>query len=170
LQINKTEVEMHKVIERRTFCKILVPIYESNDRAIEYAVKIAQDYNAQLVILSIIRADGNLQNVKVPSHVIGMKEQAQDYFTKITEKIHDDSNIENTVRIKTEIVASVRAADAIVSYAKDKDIDLIIIETRKSSKLKRALVGNIESDVVKFAHCPVLTVKDKSINNNELIK
>jgi nucleotide-binding universal stress UspA family protein len=89
-----------------------------------------------------------------------MKEQAQSNFIKITEKIHEDnSNKENVLRIKTEIVASIRVADAIISYAKDKDIDLIIIEPRTSSKLKGVLLGNTESDVVRFAHCPVLTVK-----------
>jgi nucleotide-binding universal stress UspA family protein len=101
-----------------------------------------------------------LHNVNVPNHIISMKEQAQSNFIKITEKIHEDnSNKENVLRIKTEIVASVRDADAIVSYAKDKDIDLIIIEPRTSSKLKGVLLGNTESDVVRFAHFPVLTVK-----------
>jgi nucleotide-binding universal stress UspA family protein len=154
---------VHRLTERKTFCKILVPIYESrtsNDRVVNYAIKIAQDYDAQLVILNIIRADADLHNVNVPSHIIDMKEQAESNFIKITEKIHEDnSNKENVLRIKTEIVASVRAADAIVSYAKDKDIDLIIIEPRTSSKLKGVLLGNTESDVVRFAHCPVLTVK-----------
>jgi nucleotide-binding universal stress UspA family protein len=154
---------VHRSIERKTFYKILVPIYESrtsNDRVVDYAIKIAQDYDAQLVILNIIRADADLHNVNVPDHIIDMKEQAQSNFTKITDKIHEDnSNKENVLRIKTEIVASVRAADAIVSYAKDKDIDLIIIEPRTSSKLKGVLLGNTESDVVRFAHCPVLTVK-----------
>jgi nucleotide-binding universal stress UspA family protein len=154
---------VHRSIERKTFYKILVPIYESrtsNDRVVDYAIKIAQDYDAQLVILNIIRADADLHNVNVPDHIIDMKEQAQSNFTKITDKIHEDnSNKENVLRIKTEIVASVRAADAIVSYAKDKDIDLIIIEPRTSSKLKEVLLGNTESDVVRFAHCPVLTVK-----------
>ncbi|HZI70652.1 MAG TPA: universal stress protein [Nitrososphaeraceae archaeon] len=162
MQINKVEVKMHKVIERKTFCKILVPIYESrtsSDKAVEYAIKISQDYDAQLVILNVIRSDTNLHNVSVPSHVIGMKEQAQAYFVKITEKIHEDRNKENVLRIKTEIVASVKPADAIVSYAKDKDIDLIVLETRTSSKFKGILVGNIESYVVRFAHCAVLTVK-----------
>jgi phosphoribosylamine-glycine ligase len=42
----------------------------------------------------------------------------------------DNGNSESVIRIKTEIVDSVRAADTIVSYAKDKDIDLIIIEPR----------------------------------------
>jgi nucleotide-binding universal stress UspA family protein len=154
---------MHRLIERKTFCKILVPIYESrtyNDRVVDYAVKIAEDYDAQLVMLNIIRADADLHNVNVPSHIIGMKEQAQSNFIKMTGKIHEDnSNKENVLRMKTEIVASVRAADAIVSYAKDKNIDLIIIETRTSSKLKGMLLGNTESYVVRFAHCPVLTVK-----------
>jgi nucleotide-binding universal stress UspA family protein len=154
---------VHRLIERKTFCKILLPIYESrtsNDRVVNYAIKIAQDYDAQLVILNIIRADANLHNVNIPSHIIDMKEQAQSNFTKITDKIHEDnSNKENVLRIKTEIVASVRAADAIVSYAKDKDIDLIIIEPRTSSKLKGVLLGNTESDVVRSAHFPVLTVK-----------
>jgi nucleotide-binding universal stress UspA family protein len=154
---------VHRLTERKTFYKILVPIYESrtsNDRVVNYAIKIAQDYDAQLVILNIIRADADLHNVNVPSHIIDMKEQAESNFIKITEKIHEDnSNKENVLRIKTEIVASVRAADAIVSYAKDKDIDLIIIEPRTSSKLKGVLLGNTESDVVRFAHCPVLTVK-----------
>jgi nucleotide-binding universal stress UspA family protein len=154
---------MHRLTERKTFCKILVPIYDSrtsNGIVVDYAAKIAQDYDAQLVILNIIRADANLDNVNIPSYIISMKEQAQSNFIEITKKIHEDnSNSESVIRIKTEIVASVRAADAIVSYAKDKDINLIIIEPRTSSKLKGVLLGNTESDVVKFAHCPVLTVK-----------
>ncbi len=84
------------------------------------------------------------------------------YMTMNNDEINEDnSNSDSVIRIRitTEIVASVRAADAIVSYAKDKDIDLIIIEPRTSSKLKGVLLGNTESDIVKFAHCPVLTVK-----------
>ena len=154
---------MPKVTEtKKTFSKILVTMHKSstsNDTAIDYAIKIAQDYDAQLVILNVIRADANLHNVNLPNHVISMKEEAQAHFIKIIEKIHENSDKENILRIKTEIVASVRIADAIISYAKDKDIDLIIIGTRDKSKLKSVLVGNVESNVVRSAHCPVLTVK-----------
>ena len=131
----------------------------SNDTAIDYAIKIAQDYDAQLVILNVIRVDANLHTVNLPNHVISMKEEAQAHFIKIMEKIHENIDRGNILRIKTEIVASVRIADAIISYAKDKDIDLIIIGTRDRSKLKSVLVGNVESNVVRSAHCPVLTVK-----------
>jgi nucleotide-binding universal stress UspA family protein len=157
---------MDKIIERKTFSKILVAIDElmtaSTDRVVDYAINIAQDYDAQLVILHVIRADVNLHSVNPPSHIIEMRKQAQAYFVKITEKIHkEDSNKENSLRIRTEIIASVRIADAIVSYAKDKHIDLIITGTRGRSKLKSMLIGSVASDVLRYAHCPVLTVKSK---------
>jgi nucleotide-binding universal stress UspA family protein len=157
---------MDKIIERKTFSKILVAIDElmtaSTDRVVDYAINIAQDYDAQLVILHVIRADVNLHSVNPPSHIIEMRKQAQAYFVKITEKIHkEDSNKENSLRIRTEIIASVRIADAIVSYAKDKHIDLIITGTRGRSKLKSMLIGSVASDVVRYAHRTVLTVKSK---------
>jgi nucleotide-binding universal stress UspA family protein len=88
-----------------------------------------------------------------------MRKQAQAHFNKIAEKIHEDNNKENILRMKTEIIASVRIADAIVSYAKDKQIELIIIGSRDRSKLKSILLGDVASDVVRYAHCAVLTVK-----------
>ncbi|HEY7573073.1 MAG TPA: universal stress protein, partial [Nitrososphaeraceae archaeon] len=132
----------------------------SVDTATDFAIKIAQDYDAQLVILHVIRTDVNLYNVNLPSHVMEMKIQAQDHFKNIAEKIHEDnSNKENILRMKTEIIASVSIANAIVSYAKDKQIELIVIESRDISRLKSVLLGNVASDVVKYAHCAVLTVK-----------
>ena len=56
-----------------------------------------------------------------------MRKQAQAHFNKIAEKIHEDSNRENILRMKTEITASVRIADAIIRYAKGKHIELSII-------------------------------------------
>jgi len=129
------------------------------DTAVDYAIKIAQDYDAQLVILHVIRTDVNLHSVNLPSHVMEMRKQAQAHFNKIAEKIHEDNNKENILRMKTEIIASVRIADAIVSYAKDKQIELIIIGSRDRSKLKSILLGDVASDVVRYAHCAVLTVK-----------
>ena len=129
------------------------------DTAADYAIKIAQDYDAQLVILHVIRTDVNLHSLNLPSHVMEMRKQAHAHFNKIAEKIHEDNNKENILRMKTEIIASVRIADAIVSYAKDKQIELIIIGSRDRSKLKNILLGDVASDVVRYAHCAVLTVK-----------
>ncbi len=154
---------MYKLNEGKTFSRILVAIHEprkSADMAVNYAIKVAEDYDARLVILYIIRGNANLQTVNLPSYIIQMKKDAQTYLIeKISDKIPKESRMEKTIRIKTEIIASIRIADAIVSYAKDKHIDLIVIGTRGRSKLKSLVLGSVTSDVVRHAHCPVLTIK-----------
>jgi nucleotide-binding universal stress UspA family protein len=153
---------MDKVVRKKTFSKILVAIHESSksaDKAVDYATRIAKDYNAILVVLYIVRTQVNLDAVTLPSHVIDFKKQAQAYLTKISEKIHKQTDTENIVKVKTEIVASLKIADAIVDYAKDKHIDLIVVGPRGRSKLKSLVLGSVTSDVVRSANCPVLTVR-----------
>ena len=160
---------MHNVnAESKTFSKILVAIDElktsaaTTNRAIDYAVNIALDYDAQLIILHVIRVDARVHGINPPSHIIEMKRQAEANFVKIIEKIQENTtnNIKkNILKIKTDIIASIRVADAIVSYAKDKHIDLIVTGTRGRDKLKSALLGSIASDVITHAHCPVLIAK-----------
>ena len=160
---------MHKIIsESKTFSKILVAVDElktstaSTNRAIDYAVNMAQDYDAQLIILYVIRADPRVHGINPPSHVIEMKKEAESSFAKIIEKIHEtdsNKNKDRTLQIKTDIVASLRIADAIVNYAKDKHIDLIVTGTRGRNKLTSAFLGSVASDVITSAHCPVLIAK-----------
>jgi len=153
---------MDKVARKKTFSKILVAIHESSksaDKAVDYATRIAKDYNTILVVLYVVRTQANLDTVTLPSHVIDFKKQAQAYLTKISEKIYKHSDTENIVKVKTEIVASLKIADAIVDYAKDNHIDLIVVGPRGRSKLKSLVLGSVTSDVVRLANCPVLTVR-----------
>jgi nucleotide-binding universal stress UspA family protein len=160
---------MHKVITKsKTFSKILVAVDDlktsiaTTNRSIDYAVNIAQDYDAQLVILHVVRADPGVHGINPPGYIIEMKKEAEASLAKMIEKIHEDTDNKNndrTLQIKTDIIASVRIADAIVNYAKDKHIDLIVTGTRGRNKIKSALLGSIASDVITSAHCPVLIAK-----------
>jgi nucleotide-binding universal stress UspA family protein len=160
---------MHKVITKsKTFSRILVAVDDlttsiaTTNRAIDYAVNIAQDYDVQLVILHVVRADAGVHGINPPGYIIEMKKEAEASLAKMIEKVHentDNKNNERTLQIKTDIIASVRIADAIVNYAKDKHIDLIVTGTRGRNKIKSALLGSIASDVITSAHCPVLIAK-----------
>jgi len=101
---------MHKVIaEDKTFSKILVAVDElktssaTTNRAIDYAVNIAQDYDARLIILHVIRADVRVHGINPPRHVIEMKKEAEASFAKMIEKIHQSAakRNEETLQIKT---------------------------------------------------------------------
>jgi universal stress protein A len=48
---------------------------------------------------------------------------------------------------------------SICSYAKDNDIDLIIITTHGRTGLSHVLIGSTAERIVQHAPCPVLTVK-----------
>jgi len=114
---------MHNVIaESKIFSNILVAMDElkasnaTTNRAIDYGVNIAQDYDAQLIILHVIRADARVHGIDPPRYIIEMKRQAEANFVNIIEKIQENTtnNIKkNILKIKTDIIASIRVADAI---------------------------------------------------------
>lgn len=49
----------------------------------------------------------------------------------------------------------------ILAYAKEHDIDLIVMGTHGRSGLSHALIGSLAEKVVRKAPCPVLTVRPK---------
>ena len=50
-------------------------------------------------------------------------------------------------------------ADAITEYAKQANIDLIVMGTNGRGAMAQLLVGSVAERVVRTARCPVLTVK-----------
>lgn len=48
---------------------------------------------------------------------------------------------------------------AIIEYAEEQHVDLIVMGTRGKSGLKKLLLGSIASAVVTYAGCPVMVVK-----------
>jgi nucleotide-binding universal stress UspA family protein len=49
----------------------------------------------------------------------------------------------------------------IVRFAEDEHADLIILGSRGLGRLKRALLGSVSDSVVRYAHCPVLVVRQE---------
>lgn len=50
-------------------------------------------------------------------------------------------------------------ADEIIRASKNLDADVIVMGTHGRGGLSRALMGSIAAEVVRKAHCPVLTIK-----------
>ncbi|HQZ67045.1 MAG TPA: universal stress protein [Planctomycetaceae bacterium] len=61
-----------------------------------------------------------------------------------------------------QIIREVRTGTAfieIIEYAREKEIDLIVIGTHGRSALMHVLMGSVAERIVRKAPCPVLTVK-----------
>jgi nucleotide-binding universal stress UspA family protein len=61
--------------------------------------------------------------------------------------------------LKTEVVSSVNAAGGIVDYAEAQNVDLVVVGARGKSGFRKLLLGSVASNVVTYAHCPVLVIK-----------
>jgi nucleotide-binding universal stress UspA family protein len=52
-----------------------------------------------------------------------------------------------------------RADEEVVVLAEELGVDLIVMGSRGSGGVKRALLGSVSDSVVRHAHCPVLVVR-----------
>jgi nucleotide-binding universal stress UspA family protein len=158
------------------FSKILVlvdgsqPSINAADRAIALAKK-EKDNPQLLIALHVVFS--RVGYAYSPEGVFGMdglttpnamkeilenaKKEAQQWFDKIKEKINMDNN---NIQLQPEVVVTATSiVSAIVEYAKNKDVDLIVIGTRGRSGFKKLLLGSVASGVVTNAACPVMVVK-----------
>lgn len=146
--------------------KILVPIdgsaYSMN--AARFAVELSKLQDAELFCIHIISklpSDyeyivPNLSGPGMQTHIEGIKDHVQSWFDRII-KIADEEGIGN---IKTDVFMDIKSiADAIINYATNNSIDLIVIGTKGRTGLKRFMLGSVAHDVKQHAHCPVLLVR-----------
>jgi nucleotide-binding universal stress UspA family protein len=151
----------------RNFSKILVAIdgSEISMKAAVYAMDIVKKNKSQLIALTVldISTPRRISSSFITAPTYGLKEleekrkEAQqwlDKFEKLAAK-------ENNVKLKTEIIEDPisRVGSAIVDYAERENVDLIVIGSRGRTGFKKMLLGSVASDVVTYAHCPVMVVK-----------
>ncbi len=57
--------------------------------------------------------------------------------------------------------------EGIVDYARDLEIDLIVIATHGRTGLSHVLLGSVAERIVREAPCPVLTIRDRDRNPSQ---
>ena len=160
----------------RKFSKILVAIdgSEQSMNAAYYAIGIANRKGNEvgrvqligLTVLDLTKLSSSF--FATASGYYGAKEleekrkEAQQWLDKV-EKLasNEENNNDNNIKFKSEIIEDPvsRVGSAIVDYAERENVDLIVIGTRGRTGFKKILLGSVASDIVTYAHCPVLIVK-----------
>ena len=70
-----------------------------------------------------------------------------------------NSEDRDLLKVQTVVIASPDPAYAIALYARDSDVNLIVMGTHGRGGLAHFLIGSVAERVVRFAPCPVLTVR-----------
>ena len=71
----------------------------------------------------------------------------------------DTTNDGNDLFETAIVEAETSTASTIVDYAESKNVDLLVIGSKGRTGLKKMLVGSTATEVVKYAHCPVIVVR-----------
>ena len=61
----------------------------------------------------------------------------------------------------------VTATEAILAYAEEHEVDVIVMGTHGRRGFRRWLLGSVAEEVVRHAVCPVITVSDKAANRSK---
>ncbi len=61
--------------------------------------------------------------------------------------------------VRPQVLVDPRPADAILAFAAEKGVDLIIMSTHGLGGMSRWIFGSVTTDVVRHAPCPVLVVR-----------
>ena len=126
--------------------------------ALAYGRDLARSYGARLHVLHVIE-DVMLRysaeiGFALPELQADLEQAAQ---RDLNAQITDDDR--KTIDLVTEIETSANIAGAIVAYAKDKAVDLIVTGTHGRGAVSHLLMGSVAERVVRLAPCPVLTVR-----------
>lgn len=72
--------------------------------------------------------------------------------------------------VKHALVRDTAAAPAILQYARDNGIDLIVMGTHGRRGLRRLFIGSVAEEVVRLSTCPVLTVHTSTTMETPVIR
>jgi nucleotide-binding universal stress UspA family protein len=131
-----------------------------SDAALIYGRELARSFGAQLVVLHVV--DNTLTgSVAANGYVFTDPELQRSVEAAGLRGVENLLGPEDRAGLRAQavIVISNAPADAIVGYARDAGIGLIVLGTHGRGLVAHLLLGSVAERVVRIAPCPVLTVR-----------
>lgn len=135
----------------------------SAEGAFRHAAWLADRFDAELHVLHVVEDEGapKLAWPDAPG-VGGVELSLADVYDDLGLPAAPPSerrSLEETVEVvETEIVGQ-KASEAILEYARDEEVGLIVMGTQGLQGWRRGVLGSVAEAVARRAACPVLTVR-----------
>lgn len=156
------------------FKRLLVPLDGSRfgSRALRYATEVAQRFEAQVILIRVIRP-------ATPVIATGAQNVVSPAESEIAVQAALEADKRNTARAKRYLrgkiwairsrnikasyqVAIGNPAQSIIEFSKKEKINLIVMTTHGKSGLKRAVIGSIADVVIRESGKPVLVIRPQT--------
>lgn len=145
--------------------KILWPsdASESANKALETAIEVAKQYNAKLYGLQVVTEVPTLTDtgppmsgLDIPKYEEELRNGAQEALAELVK-----GKVPDSIEVVTYIKMG-KAAEVIITFAKEKEIDLIVMATHGRSGLSHLLLGSVAENVIRHSPVPTLIIPDKN--------
>jgi len=145
--------------------KILIPFdgSEHSKRAILFAADVAQQHNSELFLVHVVK------DKDIPPEILEYikSEKINGGIGKVSAKLISEGIMkaarkqvqEMGLKIAKSMVFSGDPVEEIIQFAKNNDIDMIVIGSRGLGQIKGLLLGSVSSKVCHLAECTCVTVK-----------
>ena len=143
-------------IELKPVSEILVPVdfSDCSGRALVFAMRIAAASHSHLHLLNVVDDPMLIQKSTDDRF-------RQEQASKMSKKFLDVMSPEDRERFRaTMVVRFGTAYYEIEKYAKEQDIELIVMGNTNRMVIADALLGSVTAHIVRHASCPVLTVNE----------
>jgi nucleotide-binding universal stress UspA family protein len=139
---------------------------DTSTSALDYGRNLARAFGAKLHVLHVAARVAPMSAAEFDATNIA------DLQTDIVEEANRQLNLLLTdidrkqLQAKAMVLASTSPAAAIVDYAKETHVDIIVVGTHGRGGISHLLMGSVAEHVVRNAPCPVLVVRP---NEHEFI-
>jgi nucleotide-binding universal stress UspA family protein len=142
------------------FQNILVPFDLSNHsiRSFKVAIDIAKKYQSKVTLLTCLEGDAwhhKYYDSRADKELI---KKQREVTKKHLEKLESMAE-KNNISFKSQILTSQSVVNDIVTFAKSRKHDLIIIGSHGRTGFDKLLLGSVANGVSQKTKCPVLIVK-----------
>ena len=128
--------------------------------AVLKAIELVQAFHASLEVLHVIDDPYEFAG-QVPRYL----PEADAFLQTLKDAANRDLNRvltpEEVTHYRATLNMSVgKPAAEIVRFAKDRDVDMVVVGTHGRGAVWHMLLGSVAEQIVRNAHCPVLTVRN----------
>lgn len=142
---------------------VLVPTDGSDGTrgAVERAIDLATTYDAALHALYVLDTNVGIDS-SIPGTLDALEEAGQNAIDEVIQQA--EASGVNTIE---GVVAQGAPHRAILEYADEHEIDLVVMGTHGRTGLDRYLLGSVTEKIVRLSEIPVLTVPMPATSTDE---
>jgi len=150
--------------EGSVYRKILVAVdgSENSRKAAKTAIWLSRVTGAKLIVLAVVQVPILLDQGIPGGSSYGIGEylaQTKKYLEKVVADVSEDAANQGVDAERVVIEGTASVVQAIVDYAAENRVDLIVVGTRGLGGFKKLVLGSVSSGLVAHAPCAVLVVR-----------